>query len=77
MNDSSVIDFCRRAPFSTLRQWHRAKNHVHMLDAMERTYGAREARLWLIGRVLIDEDENTRAFHFQPNTQAKIPQDTD
>lgn len=48
-----------------------------MLKAMERTYGAREARVWLTGRVLLDEETEFRTTHFQPDPNVSIPQDTD
>ena len=76
MNEAQIIDFCSRAPFPTLRVWHRASAHVHMLNAIERTYGAREARVWLTGRVLLDEQREFRASHFQPDPNTRIPQDT-
>lgn len=72
-----VTDFCSRAPFSTLLVWHRAKPHISMLAAMERTYGAREARAWLIGRVVLDIKRQGRASHFQPDPNTLIPQHTD
>lgn len=77
MNTQSIIDFVSRAPFSTLLCWHRAKPHLSMLKAMERTYGAREARVWLAGRVLLDEEIEFRTTHFQPDPNVSIPQDTD
>lgn len=77
MNYQSLIDFCRRAPFPTLKAWHRASRHVQMLEAIDRTYGAREARVWLAGRVILDEDMEFRTAHFQPDANARIPQDTD
>ena len=77
MNDIHLIEFCSRAPFATLRVWHRAAKHVHMLDAIERTYGAREARVWLTGRVLLDEQTEFRPTHFQPDSNSRIPHDSD
>ena len=77
MNHQSLIDFCSRAPFPTLLQWYRAKEHLFMLQAIERTYGAREARVWLTGRVLLDEETQFRTAHFAPDPQTSIPHDTD
>lgn len=77
MNYQSLIDFCSRAPFQTLKAWHRASRHLHMLEAIDRTYGAREARVWLTGRVILDEERKFSTSHFQPDANARIPQDTD
>ena len=77
MNTESLVDFVSRAPFTTLRVWHRAKPHLNMLNAIERTYGARDARVWLTGRVVLDEQREFRTAHFQPNANAQIPHDTD
>ena len=77
MSYQALIDFCKRAPFPTLLKWHRASRHVHMLEAINRTYGAREARVWLTGRVVLDEETEFRTAHFAPDPDTLIPQDTD
>lgn len=56
-----MIDYCSRAPFPTLLVWHRASRHVSMLEAIHRTYGSREARVWLMGRVILDYNREFRA----------------
>ena len=75
--NKGLIDFCSRAPFPSLRAWHRTQPHIHMFNAIERTYGAREARVWLTGRVILDDEREARTRHFQPHANAYIPQDTD
>ena len=76
MNSSSILDFCSRASFATLREWHLASRHLDMLNAVERVYGSREARAWLAGKLLLEGASQGRTAHFQPNPQASIPQDT-
>ena len=73
MNPESILDFCSRASFETLRVWYMASGHVHMLDAINRVYGSREARAWLAGKLLLERQGEFRARHFQPNPNTRIP----
>lgn len=73
MTDSEILSFCKKATFSTLKEWHLARKHRCMLQGIERVYGTNESRAWLVGKLLLESDTEFRASRFEPHPEVLIP----